>query len=229
MKKVFILKTSLVSLLMVGCMQAGGRGRVTESSHQNKAPSYREYLDPSNWNSGGSPTTVTPTPSPTPGDSNPTVGRSELPPMQFAVQAIGYSSTESFSVEVRARKILRVRFAPGVQLHQVQGTGFSPLYSGLGVFISVGSATRATPLLDNGVYSGRPEQSAIMDFSAQIPNTCAASDSQCRASVRIVISRPNYNYYCLNGMGGCPWDRVHPNHPWNGTLWVETDDTQPLK
>jgi hypothetical protein len=46
--------------------------------------------------------------------------------------------------------------------------------------------------------------------------------------VTITISHPNDDYYCLNYGMYCPWAQMYYDHPWNGTLSIQTDDTVAL-
>jgi hypothetical protein len=169
-----------------------------------------------------------PSPAPSPAASpGPTLSPRPSNPIQvYRVEAIGYNAA---TVTVTARKILRVRFTPGVQDQMVAGTGFSPTYSRLGVYLSAGGATALpTPMLSNGLFSPKTS-SSIMDFSAQIPKTCAETDTACRETLTIKVDKPNNDYWCMNFGAYCNWTWVYETHPWNGTLEVETDDTQVMR
>ncbi len=193
-----------------GCMNNGYRTLETSSSSSGKL--------------SGIKISVTPAASPSPTTS--ATPAAQLPAASSQrVGAIGYTST---SITVKARKVLKLRFTPGMQDETISGSTTKPLYSGLGVYISVGSTSTPTPFLYNGMYGGAAQNSGSMDFSASIPQSCASSDAACREDVTITVSRPNYDWYCLNGQGGCPWAHVQDTHPWNGTLQVQTDDTQAL-
>lgn len=147
------------------------------------------------------------------------------PAYSYRVGAVGYTST---TVTVRARNVLKVRFTPGVQDEKIPGTGYSPIYSALGVYIKVGSLEEPTPLLSNGLYDGKAEGHDL-NFSGAFSRTCQSSDTDCRETITITISKPNNNFACLAGYYAyCPYSRVFDNHPWHGTLLVETDDTDPL-
>lgn len=157
-------------------------------------------------------------PSATP-SSTPSTG---TPPYSYRVGATGYTST---TVTVYTNQTLKVKFTPGIQDENVAGTGFSPRYSGLGVYIKVGSQESPTPLLYNGLNGGEAETSPVIDYSSSFSKTCAAGDTSCRQSVTITVTKPNYDYWCINFGSYCPWTHVYDTHPWHGTLTVQTDDT----
>jgi hypothetical protein len=179
--------------------------RYSQTNQRNDFPSQNEENPTSN-----------PSPSPTPTGS---------PPLSLTVRKIGYDSP--YTVPVQARRVLRIKFTPGLPNETVQGTGFTPQYSQLGVFISVGTQELPTPLLHNGLL-GEQESSPIMDFSNAIPNTCPANEPTCRVTVTVTLRKPNYDYWCFNYGAYCSHTRVWETHPWNGELKIETDDTIPL-
>lgn len=153
--------------------------------------------------------------------------RKGIPALNFKVRAVGYNST---SVTVRAGRVLRVIFVPGLQDRAVANTGFYPQYSKLGVYIGIGTSLQATPLLDNGLRSGNMQGSQVIDLSSQISSPCVSSDTACRSEVTITVTKPNTDYSCLNFGGAyCPYQRMYPTHPWNGTLYIQTDDTDPVE
>lgn len=141
-------------------------------------------------------------------------------PESFRVGAVGYTST---TVTVKALKTLKVKFTPGIQDQAIEDTQNYPHYSGLGVFITVGTKTQSTPLLYNGLWGGSP-QSTIIDFSSALPEIDGTSPQ----SITIKISQPNSDYWCISFGTGCPWSHVSDSHPWHGTLTVQTDDTDSL-
>lgn len=140
-------------------------------------------------------------------------------PYSLRVAAVGYTST---TVSVKALKTLKIKFTPGIQNEPISGTNNYPQYAGLGVFITVGSTTKTTPLLYNGLFGGNPQSSEIIDFSSALPDHSTSS------KITITISQPNYDYWCINYRAGCPWSHVSDDHAWNGTLQVQTDDTDSL-
>lgn len=160
----------------------------------------------------------------------------DVEPLEFPVKGKGYDV--DVTVRVTTNKILKVRFRPDPQQGVVKGTGFSPSYTGLGVYLTVGSVTKATPLLYNGANGGSAQVSSPMSFAGAYTNKCASTDTACRVSVTIHVTKPNYDHYCLNYPDGFPqagtwvypcaypgYTHVHENHPWYGTLLVYTDDT----
>ncbi|MCM2279509.1 MAG: hypothetical protein NDJ89_15645 [Oligoflexia bacterium] len=150
-----------------------------------------------------------------------------IPPLSLRVGTAGYNSV---TVTVKARNLLKVRFVPGVQDETVSGSGFSPKYSGLGVYVTVGSNTETTPLLYNGVFGGAAEKSSIFDFSNSFDRTCATGDTECKESVTITVSKPNYDYWCVNYGYYCGyWTHIEPSHPWHGTLEIQTESTDALE
>ena len=164
----------------------------------------------------------TPAPSSTPSPTAPYIG---VPPISYRVGAIGYTTD---SVTVDARSTLKIRFTPGVQDEKVAGTGYSPQYSKLGVYIQVGSQTKPTPMLPNGM-TDPSQDSGVMDFSRSIDTSlCSAGNPNCRVTVTINITKPNYDYWCLNFQQYCPNTTIYSTHPWHGTVQIQTDDTDPL-
>ena len=111
-------------------------------------------------------------------------------------------------------------FTPGIQDQTVSGTGVSPQYSELGVYISVNGSSQNTGMLSNGLYSGTAQDSPIMDFSSALSGALEA--------VTITISQPNNDYFCLNFGMYCSWTQVYQGQPWHGTLKIQTDSTVPL-
>lgn len=150
-------------------------------------------------------------------------GGGTQPLYSFQVRAVGYTA-KSFTV--RANRTVRVKFFPGRQDRTVSGTGFTPNYAQLGVFIKVGDEKQATALLSNGLIR-EATSSVTMDFSDSFTRTCK-TDS-CRQDVRITVMQPNYDYWCYNYGTYCAYTHVHDTHPWNGTLEVATDDTVGLE
>ena len=93
---------------------------------------------------------------------------------------------------------------------------------------------RKPTLLYNGYGSPQStdagETSGILDYSSSIPQTCSQTDSTCRQQVTITINHPNSDDICINSGAYCPTGYAHvpADHPWNGTLLIETDDTDML-
>ncbi len=150
-----------------------------------------------------------------------------MPPLELRVEGVGYNDV--LVPNIPAGKILKVQFIPGQQDQVVANSNFSPIYSQLGVYISVGAQSVATPLLNNGLQTGGvASKSPIVSFATAIQGNCAAGDLDCRVPVTIRISKPNYDYWCLNYLMYCPNTQMHGTHPWNGTLVIQTDDTDPI-
>ena len=145
-------------------------------------------------------------------------------PYTFTVRGVGYSTT---TVSVSAGQVLKVKFAPGVQDTAIAGTGVYPQYSQLGVYIGVGASTEPTQMLQNGYDGSTAQTGTVMDFSSSIPSGCSGSTT-CRKNVTITITKPNNDFYCLNEGIYCPWNQVLSGQPWNGTLTVQTDDTDSI-
>ncbi|MGK5083322.1 hypothetical protein WDW37_08440 [Bdellovibrionota bacterium FG-1] len=171
---------------------------------------------------GTDTTTSSPT---TTGATTTAVRNTGVPPYSFPISGTGY---DSHTISVSAGKILKVTFSPGTQDRNQSGTGYTWNYTVLGVFISVGSSTKPTPPLANGYTAGQAQRSDPMDFSGSIHSTCTNSDTKCRQQVTITIQKPNNDDQCFNFGVGCPYNHVPDGHPWNGTLLVETDDTNSL-
>lgn len=197
-----------LALLITAC---GGQSDLRSTKY---AQNYTfQSAEPSDQNTTSSNGTLN-----TSGSSGSTSKSTGKSPYSFRIGATGYVST---SVSVRAYKTLKVKFTPGVQDETITDTQNYAHYSGLGVFITVGSNTQATPLLYNGLYGGSP-QNAVLDFSSALNSLSGTS------SITIKISQPNTDYSCIHFGYGCPWSHVSDSHPWHGTLQVQTDDTDSL-
>lgn len=157
----------------------------------------------------------------TAGSTTTTTTVTGVPPYKYLISGVGYNAK---TVQVRAGQVLKVKFTAGLPSQKVDGTGFTATYSQLGVFIKVGDYEEATELLSNGLYSGQFETSHVIDLAGAIPDRCATNDRSCRKDVTITVYKPNYDFYCLIGYA-CPYTHVWETHPWNGTLTVQTDDT----
>jgi hypothetical protein len=138
------------------------------------------------------------------------------PPLSFQLEGLGYDKTYTF--RVRTRTQLKIRFTPGEQNKTVAGTGFSPQYQSLAVFMKVGSNEQPTSLVALGSHH-------TLEFSNSFTKTCASTNTTCRQTVTITVSKPNYDYWCSNYGQYCPHTHVYPSHPWNGRIEVQTDDT----
>jgi len=146
------------------------------------------------------------------------------PPLEFETRAVGYTSV---SFTVSTGDVLKVQFAPGVQDEVAPGTGFFANYSQMGVYIKVNGNEKPTALLSNGLVRAA-ETSSIIDMSGSLGTSCTG-DPLCRQTVTVTVTKPNYDYWCYS-VGDCRYTHTHvyQNHPWNGFLYVETNDTQPL-
>ena len=153
------------------------------------------------------------------------------PPLLFEITGVGYDgSAAEMSVVVRTKDVLKVRFQPGINSERVEDSGFVPQYSKLFVHISLGDgydAEKATPLRPNGVFEAA-QASPKLDFSAYIDSNAGPADADGYRDVVINVRKANNNYWCYNYGMYCTHTHVHHTHPWNGTLIVETDDTQEI-
>lgn len=132
------------------------------------------------------------------------------------------------TLNIYTGKVLKMKFTPGIADTTVAGTGFTAQYSAMGVYVGLGTDLRPTPLLLNGLTGGAAQTSQKFDFSSNIAANCPVNDVNCRKDVAITVTKPNYDYWCLNFIMYCPYTIVHDTHPWNGTLSVQTDDTDPI-
>lgn len=219
--KTLIFAMASMALLISGC--AGGAPYTSKATQKPKtrAPATLPATEDEPWDDEPSEDEDSDNDVEDESDYTPKVA-----PYEQEVRGVGYSKTVSFTV--RARKVLKMRFKPGMQDALVEGTGYSPTYAQLGVFVRVGTVERPTALLSNGIIRAA-EVGTVMDFSTAFARTCASTDTDCRQTVTIEVLKPNYDYYCLNYWMGCPHTQVHENHPWNGMFEIETDDTEPLK
>ncbi|MBY0471723.1 hypothetical protein K2X30_11205 [bacterium] len=166
---------------------------------------------------GGTGGTTNPT------TTNPTVGTQQL--FNFNVQGTGYNA---YTFTVPTRTVLKLTFTPGMQDRPISGTGYMVQYSKLAVYIKVNNQEIATPLLKNGL-SGTAQQTTILDFSGSINSSCDANDVNCSQVVTITVYKPNYDYHCYNFNLYCTHTQVLDQHPWNGVLKVQTNNTVALQ
>ncbi len=213
------------TILFVMCVALTGCGETRSGTSSLFSSGLGNTQTPSTPNSGNLPTTPTTNAGGNVTPNTATTTSKGVPPIQFRVGTVGYNSV---TLTVSTGKILKVKFTPGVQDQVVPGTGFTANYSGLGVYIGVGSNNKPTPLLYNGLFGGTAQTSAIMDFSSTIAANCPTNDATCRKDVVITVSQPNNDYWCLNYSMYCPWTHVYDTHPWNGNLFVQTDDTDSI-
>ena len=219
MKKRISTVLSLMTLpLMVAALSGCG-------SYPNSQQAGAESTSPTrkNYTTGNSEGDSTSSDGATPTSSARNTG---VAPYRYTVSGVGY---DSHTFKVSAGHILKVRFTPGRQNRTQPGTSYTWQYSILGVFIEVGGNSHPTAPLKNGYPSGQPESSSVMDFSDSIGTGCVTTDTGCRKSVTITVNRPNNDDACINYSGYyCPYTRVPDGHPWNGTIEIETDDTNSL-
>lgn len=211
-----VLLAAIATLLGVsGC---GTRRSINDRSVEGTGLS----LEPGSSPSPG------PSSSPLPSPTSTARPRKGVPPLIIEVRGVGYNKVQT---QVVTGKTLKVLFTPGIQDRTVAGTGFSPEYSKMGVYLSAGnSSEQPTEMLSNGYLPMTESQSShVFDFSGSLGNECPASDASCRRTVVITVSRPNYDYWCLTSRAYCPYSHVYETHPWNGTLSIETDDTDSLE
>ncbi len=147
------------------------------------------------------------------------------PPQETRVDATGVNGKGSIWVRVKDR--LKVKFRPGIQDKKVSGSGFSPNYSRMSVTLTVGTSNRTTSVLYNG-FNQPAQESSVQDFSTAFTKACGATATGCRQWVLVTIEKPKYDYWCLNYQMYCDMTDVYSTHPWNGTVTLETDDTDPI-
>ena len=146
-------------------------------------------------------------------------------PLTFPIQGTGYNSQ---TVTVSANRYLKVKFTAGRQNRTEAATGRVWQYSILGVFLSAGGTAQPTPPLSTALNGGTPDTSPVIDLSGTFPNNCVSTNVSCRTQVTVTVSQPNNDVACIYYGIGCPYSHVIDNQAWNGTLTVETDDTNSL-
>ena len=200
---------ALITFVATGCAVSTGTSRTSKYNADGSAVT------------SGTTTTTSSTPTTSTTDSSSTATGTDAP-IVFTVSGTGYVSK---TVSVRTGKVLRVKFVPGVANQAIAGTGATANYSAMGVYLAVGSASaQATPLLNNGFYG--TAQSAVVDLSSALSTTCSSgTDTTCRTSVTITVSKPNLDYYCITSGYYCPYSQAPSTVPWNATLTIQTDDT----
>lgn len=208
-----LIALTLATLILSAC---GGQTFGTRSKYESSSYSFAN-----NYNAGNISSPATPSSSPTPLPT--TAPYTGLPPYQFKIEGVGY---KTYHVTVQANRVLKVKFRPGINSKYVEGTKFTPRYSQLGVYIGVTDYSEPTEILNNGLTTGQVQTSSVIDFSSKIlVSGNAVTD---RHEVEIIVNKPNNDYWCLNFMMYCSWTNVWDTHPWNGTLLVQTDDTDPI-
>src|SRR6185437_178669 len=114
------------------------------------------------------------------------------------ISGVGYTSV---SISVSASSVLKMTFTSGVQKGVVSGTGYSPMYSHLGVYITANGSSQITGMLDNGLYSGAAHSSPVMDFPSTLTGALQA--------ITVTVGQPNDAYFCLSFGEYCPWTQVY--------------------
>ena len=223
LRTILILTTGMgFMLLQTGC---GGQSLRSAKKSFNTASVAGDGV------STPSSSTTTPTTSTTT-----TTTTSGVSPLTFPIRATGYTTV---TVNVSANKKLKAKFTPGVADTTIAGYGATAVYTKLGVYIGIGDTTSPTALLSNGADGSAVQTSSIFDLSNKFNRTCQTTDTACRDTVTITVTKPNYDYFCINCALwlyqnanycnlACPNTHVYDTHPWNGTLTVQTDDTDAI-
>ncbi len=156
-----------------------------------------------------------------PAQPQPTYSPTLPEPFQVPVKASGNAVVK---MKVSAQRTLKIRFTPKVSTQKAPGQNYVAQYSKLGVTITVGDVTYTTGVLDNGLQSGRPQMSQVMDFSSAIPSG--------GGEMEITVESPLTDYYCYSvSWMACPYSPpIAPllDLPWNGMIAIETDATGPV-
>jgi hypothetical protein len=222
----FLLFASIALLLLTGCGPVVN-GKRNPYAYETTLPSTSQSTttNRSPSNSTITPTTTqSPTPNPTGTYYETPGGTRGVPVIQYKVSGIGY---QAVTISIRTGRMLRVKFKPDQQTRYIAGTNTKPVYSRLAVYLTMNDQTQPTEMLSNGLQ-GAAEESRLIDLSYAMKPTCPASNSACRETFTFKVERPNYDYYCYNSGQGCPWTRVADKHPWSGTLYIQTSDTEAL-
>ena len=151
------------------------------------------------------------------------------PPVAAPISGVGPGDVAQVLVETHSR--LKLRFVPGINQEEIfePPIFIIPQYSKLGGVVGVdGGPATGVPALSNGLVEPL-EFSAALDLSLSFTPTCPLSVPDCRQQVVIEFFNPFNDYTCLNEGSDCPTAPVPDGHPWNGTLLIETDDTQPIE
>lgn len=215
----FPLLSLALLFTQAGCFSYGQRKPATSGSW------YLPGTDEGSVNGGGSSGGSSGGASDSGSDSGSESTSTGYPAMQIPINGLGYTN---YYVTVPVRKVLKVAFRPGIQTGKVAGTGFTPQYSQMWVQLRVGTDARMTTILSNGLFGGAAQRSTIYDFSEAYTKTCPDSNTSCRQQVKVYVEKPNYDYACINYGGPCPGTHVQSTHPWNGTLFIQTDDTDAI-
>lgn len=226
-----------LALIAVGCgnpnsvyRNPNAKGKTSSSSRGSTGTtSYEDGtwsgLGTSSSSSGTSSSTTTSSSSAATGSTSSSSTSTGVPPQETRIDAIG--ATGKGYVWVRVKDRLKVKFRPGLQDKKVSGTGFSPNYSKMSVTLTVGTSNRTTSDLYNG-FNQPAQESSVQNFSSSFTKTCGSTATTCRQWVRVTIEKPRYDYWCLNYGMYCDMTDVYSTHPWNGTVIIETDDTDPI-
>ena len=156
-------------------------------------------------------------------DDNTSTGDSPI--YEFSVTGKG---TASKTISVNTKDVLKIRVQPSPAGKAIDGTGYYPQYSQLGVYIKVGDSDQPTALLYNGFHGGNAQKGSVMDFSDAFIQTCDEDDIDCRQTVKIKVHNAQDDYWCLNFNLYCPYTHTYETHYWKVTLFVQTNDTDAL-
>lgn len=207
-----VLFISVAALCTACANQAPVYGGFSNATATNNSSSTGSGSTGTTITNGGSTGTTTTT----------TTGTGTEPLISMQISAVGYTSK---TITVTTGTILNMTFTPGTNSTNISGTGVDPQYSQLGVYITVNGSTQNTGMLSNGLYGGGAQTSPVLSFGGNLPTCTGSTGSTCRQTVTITIDHPNDDYFCLNYGEYCPWAQMYYDHPWNGTLQIQTDDT----
>jgi hypothetical protein len=205
-------------------------------TQETRPRSFKE--DPQDFITAGTPdenpeygTGLVPIPEGTPNTgSQPATGTPLTAPVTYRFSPMGYDAI--VKIKVKVNKVLKVKFIP-LAPDRPMSNGQYAYYSQLGAFVGIGESSGiGTGMLSNGERSAAQE-SSVIDLSEFINSTCSSADPSCRQEVEIRVTKPNYDFICLNfpTSPNCVYpyySRVYSVHPWTARIKVQTDDNSPL-
>lgn len=165
------------------------------------------------------------------GTNPPSTLRCDVGQEPFTYSIVGRGYTDVLRETFMTHHTFRIQVRAEVNSTIVEGTpNFTPQYSILGLFLKVFETEQQTPMLANGTHGTNQHWSQPIDFSSAFPTQCPNNDPFCRQPVEVQFTKPNSDYlYGLNSAWGLGWNHVQPNHTFEFTIRVETDDTNSLE
>lgn len=237
----FLMGIALLTLLLGGCINTG-------TAHRNSATSKR-FTDFKPLPSDGLESDLTEDDDVVTGDfteeqtsnngfdeKDPRSAIGTEEPYRFEVRHKGFIDVDKpLTFTVKTRRILRAVYIPERNDTTLEGQGWAPQYTQFGLFFMVNSKKQkfGIPLTP----TDSPSPMVLLHKALGDDGVCKSQGStDCREDVNVHIVWPQSNHACIDWAYYLPQNFCFPpyyldvqeNHPWQGILYIQTDDTRGL-